>query len=180
MERYVITFRRVLVVTATILTITAVGAKTAYAHQLQSDGSVHVIMHINPDDNPITGKQSTLVFYVFDDQENFSGTHCDCNVGITMDGTSLLSKPINIGDNGFNHVGELPFNFPMLGDYQINFSGKPIDGTSFQTFNLSFTESVDSSDPPSNPDKPFFIIFGLIALAMIPFVFWVIHEFKDE
>lgn len=169
-----------MVVVVAIVAITTVGAKTAYAHELQSEGSVHVIMHVAPNDNPIAGKQSTLVFYVFDDQENFSGTHCDCNVKVTMDGTNLLNKPINIGDKGFNHVGELPFSFSMLGDYQINLSGKPIDGSSFQAFNLTFTESVTNSDPPSNPDKPFFIMFGLIVLAMIPFVFWVIHEFKDE
>lgn len=180
MERNAITFRRILLATVAILTVTAVGAKTVYAHELQSEGAIHVIMHLDPDDNPIAGKQSTLVFYVFDKQENFSGAHCDCNVNITMDGTNLLSKPINIGDKGYNHVGELPFNFPMFGDYQINFSGNPIDGSSFQAFNLTFKESVSSSDPPSDPDKPFFIIFGLVILGMAGLVIWVAKEFKNE
>ncbi len=179
MKKYSITFKRILLVVVALLAITVVGAKTVYAHELQSEGSVHVIMHINPDDNPIAGKQSTLVFYVFDDQENFSGTHCACNVGVTMDGTKLLSKPINIGDKGFNHVGELPFSFPMLGDYQINFSGKPIDGSSFQTFNLNYPLAVSQAGRTNNPDKPFFIGAAVLGLAMIGLVIFTVREFKD-
>jgi hypothetical protein len=136
-------------------------------------------MHLNPNDNPTVGQQSTLVFYVFDDQENFSGTHCDCNVNIRMDGTNLLSKPISIGDKGYNHVGELPFSFPMLGDYQIDFSGKPIDGSNFQAFNLTFTESVISSDPPRNPDKAYFIGAAVLGIFMIGLVIFTVREFKD-
>lgn len=179
MKKYSITFRLIFMVAVVVLAVTAAGTKTAFAHQLQSDGSVHVIMHINSDDNPVVGKKSTLVFYVFDDQENFSGKHCNCNVDITMDGTNLLSKPLNIGDNGFNHVGELPFSFPMLGDYQIIFSGKPIDGSSFQAFNLTFTANINNSGPPSNPDKPFFIGTAILGILMIGLVFFTIREFKD-
>lgn len=175
-------FKQFLLLLIVALTGATIVPAISYAHELQSSGPIHIIMHIEPDDNPISGKQSTLVFYVFDDQENFSGTHCDCNVSITMDGTNLLSKLINIGDKGFNHVGELPFSFPMLGYYQIHFSGKPIDGSNFQAFNLNYGQDVSKAayiDPTSAPDRPFFIGSAVLLLAIMGFALWVVREFKD-
>ena len=155
----------------------------AQAHELQSDGPVHVIMHIDPKDTPVANEHSQLTFYVFDDQENFLGEHCDCNVKVTMDATILLSKPISVGDKGVNHVGTMPFNFPMTGNYQIDFSGKPTNGYTFHTFNLTYSQSVDQAkyvDPASAHDKPFFIGTAILGLAMAEFFFWAVREFKNE
>lgn len=155
----------------------------AYAHELQSDGPVHVIMHIGPKDTPVANGQSQLTFYVFDDQGDFLGAHCDCTVTVTQDGTTVLSSPVEVKDNGVNHVGVVPVVFPDDGNYQIRFSGTPKAGYDFHAFHLSYVQNASQAkyvDPASAHDKPFFVGTAILGLAMVGFAFWVVREFKHE
>lgn len=175
---------RLLLLFLTIVTIGAVVVPSpAFAHELQSDGPVHVIMHVDPKDTPVANEQSQLTFYVFDDQHKFLGAGCGCTVKVTQDGATVLSSPVEVKDSGVNHVGVVSVIFPDAGNFQIAFSGTPTAGYDFHAFNLSYTESVSQAkyvDPASAHDRPFFIGTAVLGLAMVGFAFWVVREFKDE
>jgi hypothetical protein len=112
------------------------------AHTFRSDGPVTVLLHVDPNDTPLTHEPSRLNFYVFDAANQFLGTQCTCSVRVTLGNTTILSEPITFHDNGSNHVAQVPIVFPSLGVYQIYLTGRPKGGYVFHAFKLNYLQRV--------------------------------------
>ena len=152
----------------------------SYAHEFQSDGPIHAILHVDPEDNPVVNEQQQLNFYVFDDQRKFLGSHCDCAIRVMHGSKALLNSPVNVNDDGPNHVGVVPFVFPSFGSYQIYFSGKPTDGYDFHPFDLGYTETVNQAGHRDDSFKLLLIGIAIIVLALAGMAVFIIRAFRDE
>lgn len=136
------------------------------AHVLKTEGSIGVVMHIDPGDNPLAGGQSTLFFDVTDKTNKFNAAECACRVDISEGGKVIDSESFSTA---------IPFIFPQKDVYQINLVGSPETPGQFQPFNLTYNVRVDTDaqnasaqTTGSNPPTTLVAILGgalLIGLA---------------
>lgn len=112
------------------------------AHTYASDGPIRVLLHTDPDDNPPTQNPTELNFTVFDETNQFLGSHCDCVVTVTGSGKTILKKTIFTDKNADKNVTAVPVIFPRLGTYTVNIAGQPKPGSTFHPFNLNYSVPV--------------------------------------
>ncbi len=119
----------------------AMKANIASAHVVQTDGSVSVLFHVDPDDDPVIGEQALLWFSVDDITSRFDPAQCDCRVSIIREESNeqLLNMPLlalTQGPSIFNY--QIPFTFPEAGVYLIVITGSPKSANAFQPFTLQY------------------------------------------
>lgn len=158
---------------------------SVFAHQFQSDGTMRIMQHSDPDDSPIAASTTRLYLSFTDSEKKFSGTACDCIVYIAPysereDITSRGTKYV-MGEGAFQSLyGEnyvIEHVFPKKNVYAITVIGVPRDGTSFTPFQIEFPLRVErtSPDAPARPtslpqeETPFmlYVILGVITIALI-------------
>jgi len=106
----------------------------ASAHTFKAFGNTSVMMHVNPNDDPIAGEQSNLIFLVsYKDDSVYT---CTCKVQVVDGGKTIFSAPFTGSDTS------IPYIFPHPGVYQLVIAGT--DNAS-STFNLSFDQRVEKA-----------------------------------
>lgn len=148
---------------------------SAQAHELQTDGSIGVVMHIDPDDDPIVGKPSTLSFEVTDSSKHFSPANCDCNLEIESGGKQLVNSLLQPdASNQSIFSFSLPFTFAQKGSFDVTFSGHPKVSGAFSDFKVLYQVPVSRTNSlptlasfvhlfhPAHLFDLFLIIFGFI------------------
>jgi len=157
------------------------------AHVLKTDGDIGGVLHIDPNDNPTTGSTTTFFFEMRDRHNQFTLTHCDCQVIVTENGKQLSSKIPSTLDT---QTLTSSFNFPEKAVYQLTLSGKPTSGNTFQPFTLTWSVRV-ASDGGSSPFATtikeglsflgtHFLHLGLIVGATLIVLYQVYKEKKEE
>lgn len=121
-----------------VLFLSIFWAKNAKAHVTEVYGTISVELHVDPGDAPIAGSESILEFEVFDIQNRFVYSKCDCTLSILKDGKQIqsISLPRNDDDNYIKYI------FPSKGDYQLKLTGKPDNESIFQFFEVTYPVSV--------------------------------------
>jgi hypothetical protein len=130
----------------TIIFIVAMAglAPQALAHVLKNDGPIGVLLHVNPDDDPIVGQPAALLFSVTDSTNRFDPAACNCMVTISEQGKQLFSgSMLRLGSAASIYSLTLPFTFPEKAVYHIVASGHPKNGKSFQNFQVDYDLRVD-------------------------------------
>jgi hypothetical protein len=122
-----------------IIFLTPCFTRLASAHILQTDGAISVLLHTNPDDDPIIGKPADLLFLVSDRTSGFTTANCNCAITISKDNKQLLGGPLTKVDSlntifGFSQ----PFTFPQKGIYTVVVTGSPKTPKSFQNFQVKY------------------------------------------
>lgn len=105
-----------------------------YAHVLKTDGSIGIIMHIDPGDDPVANSQSILFFNIKDERGKFDLNKCSCQVNILKGGKNIFSTSLS---------QTVPYTFPGRDVYQVNVVGTPLNQGDFQPFNINFDVRVD-------------------------------------
>lgn len=113
-----------------------------FAHTYESEGPIRVLLHTDPDDNPPTHNPTQLDFSVFDDTNQFLGSHCSCTVTVSGNGKTILKQAILTGANADKNVATVPVIFPQLGTYTVTISGQPKPGSDFHPFTLNYKVPV--------------------------------------
>src|SRR5437667_6752587 len=68
--------------------------KSVFAHFLAFDHTIGAVLHIDPNDDPIAGEQTSF-FFEFKDKENkFTPQNCDCTFLIVKNGQTIYSQPL--------------------------------------------------------------------------------------
>lgn len=145
--------------------LTCMLGDTASAHVVENGKQVSAIMHIQPDDDPIAGKDTRLQFTFASSANAFAVRNCDCSI-ILVQGEQEVAHVSLIGTNT---VGVAQVTFPQIGAYEVVLHGNPRD-TSFQPFTLTYTARVDRSlaQPASNRgDGLEAILFSSFALIVL-------------
>ena len=148
----------------------------ASAHEYQNTGPYHVLLHVEPNDDPAVNETTHLYFNFEDKSDTLNLLQgCDCSLEISKEnehegeeiemnskgGDSpaedsdvvLLSE--KIADDPSLKIEErnisVAFIFPEKGEYSVHLSGKPMYEKTFESFDLSYAVDVerDQNEPIS-------------------------------
>ena len=139
---------------------------TVHAHVLQADSDIGAVLHIYPDDNPVSGRPVEYVVSFTDVSKRFSLTDCDCSVAYKLNGEPVATK--NLAQSSeLDSVNS--FTFPEPGIYSIEISGQPKKVGNFQPFVLTFSKRVSSGDIEAQgmPLSLFVGIVGVVGLILL-------------
>ncbi|ELR96274.1 hypothetical protein [Gloeocapsa sp. PCC 73106] len=131
------------ILVASMLTLPAI------AHNVQVDQDVAVTFHIEPDHNPRAGEE-TLAWFVLTRRggETIPLSDCDCHLKVYLvprnpQAQALLNPALEaINVEQYLEIPGATLIFPQAGAYDLEISGAPRDGNSFQPFKFSYTVNV--------------------------------------
>lgn len=142
----------------------------ASAHVLKTDGQIGVIMHVDPDDDPIAGQPSSFFFEVKDKQNKFKPNNCDCELVITEAGNEIYRQALLAAGSG-DFVGSV--TFPKRDVYVATLVGTPVAVGDFQPFkviyDLRVSRTVAASGTKSS-NTPLLVIIGAVAVVFVGLV----------
>ncbi len=122
---------------------------SASAHVLAQSGSIEVMMHMNPDDQPVSGTATAFLFNFDDAQKKFDLADCNCQAEIIDGDTPLFLTTLttNSGDHDL-FTGIFSYTFSKRGLYTVKLRGEPKDGAAFSPFTTSFDIRVEGAGMP--------------------------------
>ncbi len=124
---------------AMLLLLAMLHQPVALAHQLETDGDIGVLMHVDPGDEPVVGEQATFMLDIQDRRGAFLLAGCDCRLRLSLDGGEVFSGQIKDDKSGTLTVQVL---FAKPGIYRAEVTGDPLSGTVFQKFRVVFDVRV--------------------------------------
>lgn len=149
------------------------------AHILRVDKNIGVNIHIEPNDQPIVGKESKIFVDIQDQSGRFNPGNpesCICMLSIYSQETLLDTLSLVSGGT----YAQLRYTFPKSGTYTIIIEGKPSGtGAIFQAFRTEFEYYALGEDIQEHQTvNPFrklsptvVLIAGLSIIALIFFPF---------
>lgn len=141
-------------------------ARIADAHVLITDKNIGAILHIEPDDDPIAGGQSSFFFEFKDTQNKFDPQKCDCTFTILENGNQIYAQPLFQNNRNPNLASASVFyTFPKKDVYQIQVIGRPYTPSDFQPFTLVYNVRVARTANQSSVQNS-----GFFAAHMIQFL----------
>jgi hypothetical protein len=151
-----------------IVMLVGIAAPHASAHVLQSDGTIGAMLHIIPDDDPMSGAPTTY-------ELEFSDTDCKCTATVMEAGKTIASKPLHVSSdlNSINTV-----TFPTADVYELHINGQPKKSGEFQPFILTYLLRVKAgSGAPMQSFPPLLGVgFGLLIVLVLLGVYKTRHN----
>lgn len=182
------------------LSLLFVAVSPGLAHKVQVAEDVGGTLHIEPNDNPQAGKPAlTWVALTRKGGQQIPLEQCDCQLAVysqpqTEDAAPLLQPPLQpISAEGYQGVPGAEIVFPQAGAYQLELSGKPKAGASFQPFQLNYQVTVAAgiSAPDTQPpvaqlpnqtesgwQTPAIAISVVLGLGILGLLLWRLLEKK--
>jgi hypothetical protein len=145
---------------------------SASAHVLKTDGNIGAILHINPDDNPVSGIPTDYILYFDDITNRFALTHCDCRIIIQENGQTIATQALTVTTP---LESDDTYTFPGPNVYTLVVSGQPKAGYQFQPFVLNYLVRVEGSGQGTQP----FPMSLWVGLGMM-IVLIIIGVYKSE
>ena len=156
--------KRLLMLGTAILTAcTFLCTGIASAHVLKIDGHISVLLHVNPDDDPVAGQQTTYFLYFHDDTGKFALSKCTCTVTVQSQGQTIASQSVDAIDASDT---ENSYTFPDPAVYTMRVDGKPKQADAFQPFNVLFTVRATGGPATAQP-FPWLLGVGLAGLVCL-------------
>ncbi len=152
----------------------------AEAHQIKTDGSMSVMLHSDPNDDPYAGEPAILYFTFTDKDKKFRMEACDCRAYVAP-----YDQLPEIKDKGFLQAldssdiarvyGSYSFEyvFPRRDLYAVVVEGNPREEALFAPFRIIFdlriAKGEDLTVPPPDSffDSSFFLMAALTTLLLI-------------
>lgn len=114
----------------------------ATAHVLQTDGTIGAVMHIDPNDAPVTGSLSTFIFEFKDQANKFTLSDCTCTVSVIEDKTQALPEKETVYTTSLTTRPLFTYTFIDSAVYMIEIQGKSMTN-SFTPFTLTYPIRVE-------------------------------------
>jgi hypothetical protein len=146
--------------------------KTTFAHVLESENAFGGVMHINPNDEPVVGSQSTIIFDIKSKDEDFKLSDCVCNIHIIKDKKEVALLPLQIPDPKSPNTGTVIYTFASPGDYSLKMTGKPHPDEE-ETFTLTYPTHVTAlKEVATTPQSrnSYLKYIGAVVLLVLLFV----------
>ena len=138
------------------------------AHILKEDGAAAAVMHIEPDDNPATGKNTTLVFDFSGSSLGFDLNDFETDIQVFQGDSLLVDKPLVTRKS---ERGSVAVNFPDAGAYQLRITGKPLrEEANAGIFILQYNIRVSggSNGDPGQAQTVLFVgVASMLILALV-------------
>lgn len=119
--------------------------KQAHAHGTEVDAGIEATMHVDPADHPIVNKESQFFFIFTDPAGTFEISRCNCSVKLLKNEQVIDQQLVATDNTAFSSLGSKPLyskTFTEPGNYELELSGSPKDGATFQPFTLHYDVSV--------------------------------------
>lgn len=146
-------------------------APFTHAHSQNMEESVVGILHVNPDDSPIVGKEATLVLFITDTKNNFSFETCEC--------TLVVTGPENFESRTFvSRTGEASMTFPRKGVYKALFLGMSKEGS--HLFDLNFDIRVEREATAVSTEIPQHFPYLICLFVVVLITVISVYTFKDH
>jgi hypothetical protein len=159
-----------------------------FAHILASDKNIGAVLHVNPNDDPIAGSQTSF-FFEFKDKENkFRPDNCDCTFSIIENEREIYAQPL-FQDNTDPSLSNasVSYTFPQKDVYRVKVIGKPLSENDFQPFTLTWDFRVDKqvnqtsqTNNTSTKLLNYIIVLGLVIIIIIGFFIAKLVVHKKE
>lgn len=132
--------------TLSAITLSAILAAPAAAHQVQIAGDIGGTLHIEPNDNPRAGEPS-LTWFALTRQggELIPLEACNCQLSIHTQPSKTIvqSPPLEpVSAEGYTGIPGAEITFPQVGSYELVLQGEPTTPEDFQPFELRFPVTV--------------------------------------
>ena len=121
--------------------VTLSTALPASAHELESDNGVNAILHINPDDNPVVGKQIGIYFLFARSDGAFSINNYDLSLSLKSATGAVTKYQINPAYFGAASKGSATVDFPTADVYDLIVTGTATDPAA-KSFKLDYPVRV--------------------------------------
>jgi hypothetical protein len=158
--------------TASILIVPAVSA-----HVIEGDGSIAILLHLEPNDDPIIGKAAVAKFTVSDSSNEFAFEKCDCMFSVThteQDGRPEVTPAAFLIENK-GRLASFSYVFKE-GDYVLTLAAVPKPGAKFNpfttVFNVQITNDGSTFAPPHIHEGHY--LHTAVILAVFA-VFFILH-----
>ena len=132
--------RRLCILLAALVCLSAGWSAPAAAHELKSDNGISAVLHIVPDDNPRSEEETTLYFSFDSQNRGFDLNYCKCQVSFQSSENKLVSAPVT-PDAGSSTGGYATVTFPRAGVYTVALRGL-VASEPGSYFNLKYTLRV--------------------------------------
>lgn len=123
----------------------------ASAHVLESSGYTRGVLHIVPNDKPVTGKPTKIELLFQDQSTNLDLRHCDCVLTATLANKVVITKSLTASDA---KLGATYVTFYEPGVYTIVASGSPQPGYTFKEFSIDYNVRVTANNNGLNNIPP--------------------------
>lgn len=138
-----------------------------FAHMLKTDGDIGVLMHVDPNDEPVQGEKASFYFEIKDRTGRFTSAGCDCRLRV-------FSGQKQIADEAAQATGTSPgsgaaaawFVFPAAGIFRIELAGTPAKAA-FSAFKVSFDLRVERGDSRANALSGPWLAFVIVVAALL-------------
>lgn len=162
--------------------------QVAFAHVLKIDESIGAVMHIQPEDDPVAGEESSFYFEFKDKKNTFDPKLCECTFSVESNGQELYSQPLfqNNTEPSLTNAS-VYYTFPKRGVYVIKITGRPLSAGAFDDFTLSFNQRVERSSETVTEKKSNWFLdhsphlsVGIIGFSLVALVFYKKHTKKGK
>jgi hypothetical protein len=139
----------------------------AWGHVVSSDGPIGVTMHIDPDDQPVTGAPTRFYLWFKDTTGRLQPQDCRGTFSVS-DGSDFVvaTQPLLArAGSGLTDVHDVTFDKP--GVYTVRINGAPVTTTTFHPFLITFQVRVAGGQPSGLPAWPFYAGGGLLAVGLL-------------
>ncbi len=103
----------------------------AQAHVLEVDNSIGAVLHIDPEDDPLTRQVSKMYFELKDKTGKFKVAECDCELSIKNSLKQELERVSKPDIHPNSTVLTYSYVFPVKGIYTLEIVGKPLVPNAF-------------------------------------------------
>jgi hypothetical protein len=113
----------------------------AHASRGSTDTGISATLHIDPNDQPVTGRPAQFFFTFQDTAGTFEINQCDCVVTIKKNEEQFDQQPVTKNDTVVSSFGSQPLyvnTFEESGEYELTLNGSPKDGATFSPFALEY------------------------------------------
>lgn len=123
--------------------------KSVIAHNVEISNDVAATFHIEPNHNPRVGKETQAWFALTRrGGKPIPLSECNCQLSVyaiprTSDTQPILNPTLEaINVEKYQEIPGANLVFPKPGAYELEISGTPKDGNSFQPFQFTYTVNV--------------------------------------
>ena len=142
--------------------LAAVIASPVSAHILKTDGTIGAVLHIQPDDNPTAGTETTYQLAFADTNNAFTLSGCACSVSIQVGGETVTTQSLTLSGG---LVSTDKYIFKTAGVYTVVVDGRPKSGTPFEPFSLNYVVRVTANNHINT--QPFPVTLGVGFALMV-------------
>jgi len=147
----------------------------AAAHMLKTDGDIGVLMHVDPDDEPVAREPATFYFEIKDRSGKFSSARCDCRLRVLNEGREVLHEaPAERTAQANGAALAAAYTFAEAGVYRVELHGVPAGDASFTAFSVPFDVRVERNGAGAGSPRVWRALAVVLGAGLLALAAWAI------